>query len=534
MLRLHIVLAFFATALLFAVADRQQRKEIEESDFSHEDLVLQANGIAPSTLPPTFKFSFSNLKNKARFLAKQTYKPPKLSTTDFLQGLPWNKYKEIVFRPEKSVWKKEGNPFQIQFFHPGHLYNTNVRIFEVRGDFAREIVYDPSSFDLSRLKGVGELPPNLGYSGFKIHYPINTQEHTDEFAVFQGASYFRINSKKQWYGLSARGIAINTGMNYPEDFPSFREFYLVKPDRTDSTIFIYALLDGKTVTGAYEFEITPGKISSVKVNAEIILRTKVDKVGIAPLTSMFWYSETRGIPKGQAYPESHDSDGLLIHTGKDEWVWRPLDNPKRTAVHSFHDEGLKGFGLIQRDRDFQSYQDSEMKYHLRPSAWVEPEAGWGKGSVQLLQNPTIQDSDDNIGAFWVPENLPEPGSPFEFSYTVRWPDIDPLPESLAKVVATRIGESQGDPDLKVFHVDFKGDSLNSLDEFAYLQAKIQTGENAELVDYSVQKIEETGVWRLTFRVLTKNVLRPAELKAALAINQETISENWTFTLEPNY
>ncbi|PJZ49769.1 glucan biosynthesis protein [Leptospira saintgironsiae] len=534
MLRLHIILAFVATALLFAVADRQQRRDREEPDFSSSPLLSVMEGeISDHSTLPTFKFSFSDLKGRARALSKQRYIPPKHSTTDFLKGLPWNQYKNIFFRPEKSVWKKEGNPFQLQFLHPGHLYNTNIRVFEVRGDFAREIAYDPSSFDLSKLKGVGELPPNLGYSGFKIHFPINTQEHTDEFAVFQGASYYRIISKKQWYGLSARGIAINTGMPYPEDFPSFREFYIVKPDKTDSTITVYALLDGRTATGAYEFQITPGKVSAVKVNAEVILRTKVDRLGIAPLTSMYWYSETRGIPKGQAYPESHDSDGLLIHSGKGEWIWRPLDNPKRSTTYSFSDENPRGFGLIQRDREFQNYQHSEMKYQLRPSAWVEPEVPFGKGSIHLLENPTVQDSDDNMGAYWMPEPIPQPGTPFDFSYTVRWPDTDPLPDSMAKVVATRIGDAQGDPDLKMFYVDFKSSNLSSLDPFAYIQARIDTGENAELSEYSVQKIEETGVWRLTFGVYPKNKFRPSDLKAALSRNQEIISETWNFVLEPN-
>ncbi|EMJ99165.1 periplasmic glucan biosynthesis protein, MdoG [Leptospira sp. B5-022] len=534
MLRLHIILAFVATALLFAVADRQQRRDREEPDFSSSPLLSVREGeISDQQTHPTFKFSFSDLKSRARALSKLRYIPPRRSTTDFLKGLPWDQYKNIYFRPERSVWKKEGNPFQLQFLHPGHLYNTNVRVFEVRGDFAREIPYDPSAFDLSKLKGVGELPPNLGYSGFKIHFPINTQEHTDEFAVFQGASYYRIISKKQWYGLSARGIAVNTGMPYPEDFPSFREFYVVKPDKTDSSITVYALLDGKTATGAYEFQITPGKISAVKVSAEVTLRTKVDRLGIAPLTSMYWYSETRGIPKGQAYPESHDSDGLLIHSGKGEWIWRPLDNPKRSTTYSFHDENPRGFGLIQRDREFQNYQHSEMKYHLRPSAWVEPEIPFGKGAVHLLENPTIQDSDDNMGAYWMPEPLPQPGTPFDFSYTVRWPDTDPLPDSLAKVVATRIGDAQGDPDLKMFYVDFKSSNLSSLDPFAYIQARIDTGENAELSEYSVQKIEETGVWRLTFGVYPKNKFRPSDLKAALSRNQEIISETWNFVLEPN-
>ncbi|MDV6234667.1 glucan biosynthesis protein [Leptospira ellisii] len=531
MLRIHIALAFFATILLFAVANRQQKKEISPVDFKFPETEEAALDPVSGVKIPVTRFSFEELKKKARSMAHGRYVKPQFVSTHFLKGLSWDEYKNIRFKPEVSLWKKEGNPFQIQFFHPGHLYNTNVTLHEVRSDFARQIPYDGNYFDLSHLKIQGEIPPNLGYSGFKIHYPLNTQEHTDEFTVFQGASYYRMVSKKQVYGLSARGIAVNTGMSYPEDFPGFTHFWIVHPDKTDSTVFVYALLDGKTATGAYEFQISPGKVSSVHVNAEVTLRTKVDRLGIAPLTSMYWYSETRGIPEGQAYPESHDSDGLMIENGKGEWIWRPLDNPKRVTINAFLDDNPKAFGLIQRDRNFASYQDNSMKYHLRPSAWVEPEGNWGKGSVQLLQIPTVKDSDDNIGAFWVPTSFPAPLQPFEFSYTIRWLNEDPLPEELAKTVSTRVAPVPGESDMRVFYVDFSGEKLKGLDPFTYLQASIDTGENAELADYNIQKIEETGVWRLTFRVVQKNRNKPAELKAVLKKNQEDLSEIWTFTLE---
>ncbi|TGM57129.1 glucan biosynthesis protein [Leptospira adleri] len=531
MLRIHIALAFFATILLFAVANRQQKREINPVDFKFPEAENSILDPVSGIKIPVTKFSFADLKKKARSMAHGRYVKPPYVSTHFLQGLSWEQYKNIRFKPEASLWKKEGNPFQIQFFHPGHLYNTNVFLHEVRTDFAREIPYDESYFDLSKLKITGDIPPNLGYSGFKIHYPLNTEEHTDEFTVFQGASYYRMVSKKQVYGLSARGIAINTGMPYPEDFPGFTHFWIVHPDKTDSTVFVYALLDGKTATGAYEFQISPGKVSSVHVNAEVTLRTKVDRFGIAPLTSMYWYSETKGIPEGQAYPESHDSDGLMMESGKGDWIWRPLDNPRRSTVYGFSDENPKAFGLMQRDRNFASYQDNTMKYHLRPSAWVEPEGSWGKGSVQLLLNPTIQDSDDNVGAFWVPANVPQPLEPYEFSYTIRWLNEDPLPDTLAKTVSTRIAPVPGESDMRVFYVDFSNEKLKEMDAATYLQAAIDTGDNAELADYNIQKIEETGVWRLTFRVVQKNKNKPAELKAVLKKNQEDLSEIWTFTLE---
>src|SRR5205085_6387853 len=155
-------------------------------------------------------------------------------------------------------------------------------------------------------------------------------------------------------------------------------------------VTVYALLESQRATGAYRFDIVPGAETVVRVQARLYLRaaaTQVATLGIAPLTSMFFSGENQP-RRGDFRPEVHDSDGLQVATGDGEWLWRPLQNPARMTVTSFAVRELRGFGLMQRDRTFSSYEDTEARYERRPSAWVRPLSDWGPGRVELVQLPT--------------------------------------------------------------------------------------------------------------------------------------------------
>ena len=219
--------------------------------------------------------------------------------------------------------------------------------------------------------------------------------------TFLGASYFRGLAKGQKYGLSARGLAINTAEMIGEEFPIFKEFWLQKPKTKDKVITLYALLDSKSVSGAYRFEIIPGANTIMNIEAHLFPRENIQKIGIAPLTSMFLFGENNKNDFDDFRLEVHDSDGLLVHNGHGEWLWRPLDNSKKLRISSFVDNGVKGFGLLQRDRDLSNYQDFEANYQSRPSAWVEPLENWNDGYVQLVEIPSRQEIHDNIVAYWV-------------------------------------------------------------------------------------------------------------------------------------
>ena len=287
---------------------------------------------------------------------------------------------------------------------------------EIVGASVREVTFDPASFNY----GANKLDPaqlqKLGFAGFRIHYPLNTPRYKDELAVFLGASYFRLLGKGQRYGASARGLALDTGERGGEEFPRFEQFWIEKPARNATQLVLYALLDSKRVTGAYRFVLKPGDETVAEVQSRLYFREAVGKVGIAPVTSMFMYGENQPGSGDGFRPEVHDSDGLSIASASGEWIWRPLVNPKRLLTTSFALPGTRGFGLMQRDRAFASYEDLEARYDLRPSLWVEPTSSWGPGRVELVQIPTPDETNDNIVAYWVPAEAPKAGASLAYSY----------------------------------------------------------------------------------------------------------------------
>ena len=305
------------------------------------------------------------------------------------------------------------------FFHQGRTVPEPVRINVIEPSGERAVAFDPALFDYGKNKFEPQTLSGVGFNGFRVHYAINKPGYKDEVVVFQGASYFRAVGKGQSYGLSARGLAVDTAASTGEEFPRFVEFWIERPRANATSLTIYALLDSRRVAGAYRFVLTPGVETTMQVTARLYLREAIGKLGIAPLTSMFAFGENQ--PGRDDYrPEVHDSDGLSIQLGDGEWIWRPLVNPRRLLVTSFGTTNPRGFGLMQRDRSPTSYEDPEALYERRPSAWIEPVGNWGAGRVELVQIPTPDETNDNIVAFWVPQALPAPGKPLDIAYKVHW------------------------------------------------------------------------------------------------------------------
>lgn len=351
----------------------------------------------------------------ARERAGRPFEPPPRTVPDALANLSYDQYRDIRFKPDRSPF---GGQFRLQLFHLGFLFKEAIPIHIVRAGAAVPIGYDPALFDLGGNRIAEALPPDLGFAGFRLHYPLNDPGIWDELVVFLGASYFRFLGRGQSYGLSARGIAIGSG--YPgEEFPVFRSFWIEQPVETARSIVIHALLDGPSLAGAYRFTLTPSTFTTVDVEATLFPRVAVERLGLAPLTSMFFLSENDRRLPGDFRPEVHDSDGLLMHTGRDEWIWRPLRNPAVTRISSFSDASPRGFGLMQRARDFSQYEDLEARYDRRPSYWVEPRGDWGAGSIDLVELAGPDETYDNIAAFWHPREPLAAGRPFEVAYTLR-------------------------------------------------------------------------------------------------------------------
>jgi glucans biosynthesis protein len=471
-------------------------------------------------------FDFEVLRYRAKMLANAPYTPPPTAPA-WATKLNYDEHRLIQFNASRSIWRREALPFQLQFFHPGNIFNRMVRMNTVSRRHAEPVEFDRGFFNYDKLQ-TGPLPDNMGFAGLRVLYPLN--HAGDELGVFLGASYFRFLPERAFYGLSARGLAINTGAG-PEEFPDFTEFWVERPAPDAKAITVYALLDGESVTGAYRFIITPGAETVMQVRVALYFRRGVNVAGVAPLTSMFWRGENSILPTRDFRPEVHDSDGLQLYTGSGEWLWRPLTDPATPRVSIFGDDNVRGFGLMQRDRNFENYQDLEAHYQLRPSAWVEPLGQWGRGSVRLLEIPTANEFNDNVVAFWAPETLPAPGEALQLEYKLHW-CLDQIKPPAGYVAATRHGQSPNEPGLERFVVDFDGTYLNNQRADPAIEPVLTIGEGATLVHSLLQKNPYNGTWRVSFSIKPDGSGKPVEMRCFLRKPPHVLTETWSYRWEP--
>lgn len=480
-------------------------------------------------------FEFEDVARRARELAAAPPKKPQSSLPKELQSLDYGQYRAIRFKPERFYWRRAGLPFELAFFHRGWRYGESVRINEITADGVREIPFDPEAFDYGPNKLDPKKLQGLGFAGFRVHFPLNTPDYKDEMLVFLGASYFRALGKGQCYGLSARGLALDTAVASGEEFPRFVEFWIERPAPNTRELTVYGLLESRRATGAYRFVLRPGVDTVVEVKARLFLREGVAKLGLAPLTSMYFFGENQRSAAEDYRPEVHDSDGLSIRSATGEWLWRPLVNPRRLQVTSFALTDPLGFGLMQRDRSFASYEELETRFDLRPSLWVEPKGKWGEGRVELVLIPTPDDTNDNIVAYWVPAAAPAPKQPYDFEYRLLWQKDAETRPPLAWVVQTRRGEAQPrKPDGSVaLSVDFAGRALTKLPASVKPEAVLWIDANGQVLERGLQRNAATGGWRMTMRLRRVDEKKPVEIRAYLKGGNETLSETWSYILPPD-
>jgi glucans biosynthesis protein len=480
-------------------------------------------------------FAFDTVGELAHRLAVAPYKPPARSLPPALLKplFTYDQHRDIRFRPDRALWRAQGLPFEMMFFHPGWLFEFPVRINEVEAGKVRHVPFDTREFDYGNNQAGGQAFGDISFAGFRIHYPLNTNAYKDEVVVFLGASYFRAVSRGSRYGLSARAMAVDTVGGQGEEFPRFVEFWVERPTAESKTLTIYALLDSPRVSGAYRFVVTPGDDTTIDVQSRIYLRAPVATLGFAPLTSMFFSGENQ-TRESDFRPEVHDSDGLSVQTGEREWIWRPLINPPALSVVSFATNNPRGFGLLQRDRTFAHYEDLEARYELRPSVWIEPQGDWGAGRVELVQFPIHDETDDNAVAYWVPAKLPPPGQPLDLSYRMSWQMKNERRPPQSWVVQSRRGHgytrAKVASDEFQFALDFDGPALRALDPSATVEAVFTTDRNAEVLYSNAQPNDAAGGWRATLRFKRLDPAKPVELRAFLKTSNETVSETWSYLL----
>lgn len=476
-------------------------------------------------------FSAAGLVDAAQALARAPFSEAAVKLPAFVDRIDYDTFRDIRFRVDQALWQEPDSTFSAQFFHLSSIYKRPVHIFEVSEGAAREILFEPALFDYGKFRFDETAPETLGFAGFRLHHPINRPDYADEVAVFLGASYFRSLGRDQNFGLSARGLAIDTALPTGEEFPYFRNFYLERPRPGATQVTLHALLDSKSVTGAYKFVIAPGSNTVIDVSASLFARRKVERLGLAPLTSMFLHGATSPGRADDFRPHVHDSEGLSIWHGSGEWVWRPLGNPKRLRLSVFGDQALRGFGLSQRSREFRDYLDLELRYERRPSVWVEPIDGFARGAIWLVEIPTDFEINDNIVAFWMPSSLPEPGARIDIAYRLHWGGMAPLRPSVAQVSATRVGRGgiagrPSDGVLRKFIIEFAGASLDAIPDLQKVEPVI-TASEGKVLNAVIQKLPQAASWRLTFDFRQEGS-RPKELRAHLKLGAEILTETWSY------
>lgn len=484
---------------------------------------------APAHAAPPY---FQKLIDRARALRQSALVAPATTLPPGLQSLNYQGYRGIRFRPERSLWRGEPGRFEAQFFHLGFYYREPVVVGVVPAE-GGEPTHLAFSSDMFTYDGVTAPPPNadLGFAGVRLHAPINTDAYRDEVIVFQGASYFRAVGREQWFGLSARALAIDTGEPKVEEFPRFTELYLVRPAPEAEHTWVLGLLESARVTGAYAFRIEPGSAmhrdTLIEVTARVFPRegaSKIDVLGLAPLTSMYLFGEDQPARFGDYRPEVHDSDGMVAASASGERIFRPLRNPPRTTTSSFRLDSPRGFGLVQRDRELASYQDLESHYQDRPSIWIEPLGDWGKGALRLLEIATELETDDNVALLWVPDAVPVDGVSVAYRMHVGY--FDQRDVSGTAVATRRTRTPTGS---ERFLIDF------AIDKNAYDLPGVKVVASATGGTVSAQRIEaipDKNMVRASFEVTAERQARDVELRAFLQDGDDVMTETWSYLWQP--
>lgn len=490
-------------------------------------LVLSIGLAATSARADDQPFTFASVEAMASRLASEPYKDVPSIDGD-MKKLSYDHYRALRTKPDTALWRDTKSPFRVEFFPAGFIYEKPVQIGIVDDGKASLVTVSPDQFDFSDT-GLKEPPKSLSLAGFKITNQINLPNKFDELAAFLGASYFRAIGRGQAYGSSARGIAINTATDQQEQFPAFRSFWIVKPKDDANDITVWALLDSPDVTGAYSFVLRPGARTAIDCHVVLFVRNDVKLLGVAPLTSMYFAGKSSP-PRDDYRPEIHDADGLYMSTGGGERIWRPLHNPGALAVSSLGDNNPKGFGLLQRERDFEQYQDTAGKLEARPGLWVEPSGNWGEGEVRLVEIPSQAETNDNIVAFWVFKGQARKGERRELNYRLSALADEAALSSNGRVISTREGAVPSAPKQRRFAIEFAGGELDSLDPQQPVETNVSVS-SGKLARIYVEPLPQRKSWRLMLEV-EPDGKKPMDMRAALTLHHQTLTETWSYVWQP--
>jgi periplasmic glucans biosynthesis protein len=468
-------------------------------------------------------FEFNVLVELARQLARRPFMPLSPDLPSDLRSLSFEQYQAIHLHKKDRIWNGEGRGFAIEPLHRGFVYQNPVTIYLIEDGTIRRILYDSSRFDFGGLPSPTQ--PDLDFSGFRLMFQGRDEEEAREIASFQGASFFRGLAKGQVQGLMARGLTLRPADAKGEEFPIFRAFWIERPALTSNEILAHALLDSDSVCGAYRFTIRPGEETIIDVEATFFARTALDHVGYASTAGMFLLGPASHRVDDDVRPAVHDANGLQLHTGLDEWIWRPLTNPETLQISVFVDQNPKGFGLLQRNRDYAAFQDDEKAFERRPSLWIEPIGDWSHGAVQLLEIPSTTETNANILSYWRPSAQIPPNIQTSFAFRQYWAWVSPDRPAFATVVATRSGHGSAERRRR-FLVDFMSPKFTDQAAIANIGVTSSAAKGT-ILDMRLAAHFDWKVMRVSFE-LDPGGETLCELRVALTEGGKPASETWLY------
>jgi periplasmic glucans biosynthesis protein len=464
-------------------------------------------------------FDATLVLDAARQLAQRAFVPPNTALPEPFTALNAESYQAITHRPERRIWSDENVGYEVEPQHRGSIFTTPVLLSTVEQGLVKRIIYDPLRYNFGKLTPATALG-DIGFSGFKL---LQKGEQSVDFAVFQGATFYRSRARGQEFGAVARALAIKTGDPRGEEFPIFRAFWIERPG-TDGVIMVHAVADSESATAAFRFTLRPGDMTIIDTECTVFARIDIDHIGLGPIQGTYLFGPSRRRNADDVRPQVHDVHGLQMLNGRNEWIWRPLNNPEQLQISSFMDENPKGFGLVQRDRDFNAYQDDDNRFEMRPTIWMEPIGDWGPGAIQLTEIPSNSELNDNIIAYWRPKDVLVAGSRSTFSYRQFWCWVTPERGTIAETIGFRVGRGNSGRRRRCL-VEFGGENLAAVEAAGIVMSlSASPGQilNSKLALNTARKSA-----RITFELDPGNE-QACELRLVLTVGDKAITETWLY------
>ncbi|GGE07220.1 glucan biosynthesis protein D [Aureimonas endophytica] len=501
-----------------------------QTAFAAENVAADAAAGTQIRFGDPVPYSFERLVEETRQLAARPYVPEVPRFADVIERIDYDQHQRLRYRKDETLELNNGQA-PIRFFYLGRYFKMPVGINVVDGGTSRQLIFDPKLFEIPADSPAKELPDDIGFAGFRILEPHSERD----WIAFLGAAYFRTSGELDQFGLSARALAIDVAMPTPEEFPRFTDFYL-GPSDIGGRVKIACRMNSPRITGVLEMDVKKDGPIVMEIRSRYFAREAIARVGIAPLTSMFWYSETDRPRRVDWRPEVHDSDGLALVTEGGERIWRPLNNPAQVMTSTFGTGSPKGFGLLQRDRNFVNYEDDGVFYEKRASVWIEPKGEWPKGAVQLVEIPTDDEIHDNIVCYYLSEKPVEKGDALAYDYRLTWGKDQPNRPDLGEVVATRIGRGgiPGQPRpagvVKIV-VDFDGGLVAKLDRDAKGVEPVVSTSRGTIEKIDAYSVKVDTAWRVVFDLKVEGQA-PVELRLFLKDKDRALTETWSYQFLP--